>query len=295
MRRLIASGVTFDLIDAHYFYPDGVAAVMLAREFGLPVSITARGTDLNLIPRYTVPRRWIAWAARHADGLVTVCEALKRELVELGIAPERVRVLRNGVDLRLFRPVDRKDARAKLGLTGPTLLSAGALIPRKGHDLAIEALGRLPGFRLLIVGDGPMRGELKALAERLGVADRVGFVGAVAHERLPEIYSAGDALVLASSREGWANVLLEAMACGTPVVASDVWGNGEVVASAAAGSLMTDRTPAALAEAVLRLFASPPSRAATRAYAEAFSWDATTEGQIELFEEMVADARGGRK
>lgn len=294
LRRLVVDGSRFDLIDAHYFYPDGVAAVMLARHLRLPVCVTARGTDLNLIPQYTAPRRWIVWAARNATGLVTVCEALKRQFVELGVAPERIRVLRNGVDLHLFRPVDRQAARAKLGLNGPILLSVGGLIPLKGHHLAIEALGLLPGVRLLIAGEGPMRGELAKLAARLGLAGRVDFLGAVAHESLPAIYTAADALVLASSREGWANVLLEAMACGTPVVASNVGGNAEVVAANAAGILMSRRTPTALADAVRRLLLSPPTREATRAYAEGFSWEATTNGQIELFEEMLAN-RGGRE
>jgi teichuronic acid biosynthesis glycosyltransferase TuaC len=104
LKRMLNAGERIDLIDAHYFYPDGVAAVWLAREFGLPVVVTARGTDLNLIPQYALPRRLIRQAADRADGLITVCEALKTRLVELGVPPERITVLRNGVDLDLFRP-----------------------------------------------------------------------------------------------------------------------------------------------------------------------------------------------
>jgi glycosyltransferase involved in cell wall biosynthesis len=111
-RRLLAAGRRFDLVDAHYFYPDGVAAAILGGRLGLPVVITARGTDLNLIPRHALPRRMIVWAARRAAGLVTVCQALKDTLVELGVEPSRIEVLRNGVDLELFHPVERSRARA---------------------------------------------------------------------------------------------------------------------------------------------------------------------------------------
>lgn len=285
--KLMREGLEFDLIDSHYFYPDGVAAVRLARDFGKPVTITARGTDLNLLPQYPSPRRQIVWAATHAQGLITVCQALKDELTALDIPDEKVRVLRNGVDLEMFQPVERDAARAALGLTGRTLLSVGLLIERKGHNLIISALRRLPDTTLLIAGDGPDRTELERLAETEGVADRVRFLGRVDHASLRDIYGAVDALVLASSREGWANVLLEAMACGTPVVASNVWGTPEIVADPAAGVLMADRTPDDLADAVDTLFAALPAREATRQYAEQFSWDATTKGQETLFAEII--------
>ena len=287
LQRLIDQGHDFDLIDAHYFYPDGVAAVMLGRQFGKPVTITARGTDLNLNPQHALPRRMIVWAGQHAAGLITVCQALKDSLSGLGIAADRVGVLRNGFDLATFRPLPRNPLRERLRLTGPTLLSVGALIERKGHHLVIDALRSLSGMRLLIAGEGEQRASLEALARRLGVAERVEFLGQVAHDRLPEFYSAADALVLASSREGWANVLLEAMACGTPVVASNVWGTPEVVTTPEAGRLMRERTAAGLVEAVKDLFANLPDRAATRRYAEGFSWDSTTQGQIDLFRRIL--------
>ncbi len=290
--RLLARGASFDLIDAHYFYPDGVAAALLGRATGRPVVITGRGTDLNLFPRYALPRRMIRWAARRAAGLVTVSAALKGALVELGIAADKVKVLRNGVDLDIFRPpADRAAFRQSLGLPRPTLLSVGHLIERKGHDLVIRALEELTDFDLVIVGTGPERGRLEALARAIGVAGRVRFAGAVDHAGLAVFYGAADALVLASSREGWANVLLEAMACGTPVVASAIWGTPEVVAAPEAGVLMDVRSPAGVAEGVRRLMSALPDRAATRRYAEGFAWDATTRGQLELFGRILA-ARG---
>ncbi len=283
VRRLLASGYDFDLIDAHYFYPDGVAAAVIARRLGKPVTITARGTDINLIPAYSLPRRQILWAAARAQGMITVCQALKDEMATLGIDSDRITVLRNGVDLDLFRPADRDSLRSRYGLTRPTLISVGHLIERKAHDLVIEALPHLPEFELLIVGDGPEDAKLRALAARLNVADRVQFMGRRPHDELPGLCAAADALVLASSREGWANVLLEAMACGTPVVASNVWGTPEVVAVPEAGRLMAERTGKSIAEATADLFANLPDRAATRRYAEGFSWDATTRGQLDLF------------
>lgn len=280
---ILGQGFDFDVIDAHYFYPDGVAAVLLGKAFGKPVVITARGTDIHRITDFPLPRRMILWAAREAAAVITVCQALKDRLVALGADMNGIRVLRNGVDLHLFRPHDRGAARAKHRVAGRALLSVGNLIPLKGHHLVIEALASIPDATLLIAGRGPEQAALMALARRLGVAARLRFLGQVPHAALAELYSAADALVLASEREGWANVLLESMACGTPVVATGVWGTPEVVTEPAAGLLVGERTSTALATAIKRLLADPPPRAATRAYAERFSWDATTAGQIEVF------------
>ena len=289
-----SSGFDFELIDAHYFFPDGVAAVRLAERLGVPVVITARGTDLNLIPDHAGPRRAIVDAGKRAQGVITVCKALADRAAELGMDPAKIHVLRNGVDLELFLPPkDRGATRERLGFDGPTLISVGHLIPRKGHDLLVRALPALPGVRAVIVGSGPEEARLRALAAEHGVADRVRFTGDVPHAELRDWYGAADALVLASSREGWANVLLEAMACGTPVVATDVWGTPEVVAAPEAGILMAERSPEGLAEAARRLLAAPPDRAATRAYAERFDWGPTTQGQLDLFRKILG-ARDSR-
>ena len=281
----------FDAIDAHYLYPDGVAAVWLGRRLGLPVVVTARGTDVTLIPRYAVPRRLIRGAIRNAAALIGVSAALKAVLVELGAPPDKVTVLRNGVDTTLFRPPpDREAARQALGLRGPTLISVGLLIERKGHHHTIEAMRQLPEFGLLIVGEGPEQARLAGLIERYGLGEKVRLLGPRPHAELPSLYGATDALVLASSREGWANVLLEAMACGTPVVASNIPGNPEVVREAAAGVITEANTPDGIAAAVRRLFAALPARAATRAYAEPFGWDETTAGQLAVFRRVMGIA-----
>lgn len=287
----LLSRFDFDCIDAHYLYPDGVAAAILGRHFRKPVVITARGSDVTQIPSYRLPRAMIRWAARRAAGLITVSRALKEGLVALGVADHRVTVLRNGVDLERFQPLAREAARAELGLRRTTLLSVGHLIPRKAHDLTIRALELLPESDLLIVGDGPERASLAALAAQLGLSARVRFVAPRLQDELPRYYSAADALVLASSREGWANVLLEAMACGTPVVASDVGGAAELVTTPAAGVLFDRREPAALARAIRQVIDGGRDRANTRRHAEQFSWSATTRGQLEMFRSVLA--RGG--
>lgn len=279
--RMIDEGFDFDLIDAHYFYPDGVAAAMLGRYFNKPVVITARGSDITLFPGYRLPRRMILWAAQQAAGIITVCNALRDEVISLGVDPQRVVSLRNGVDLELFRPTERTPDQPF------TLVTVGHLVPVKAQELIVGALPLLPGVRLVVAGDGPNRGMLEDLARKLGVRDRVDFLGAVPQAQLRAHYGAADAMVLASSREGWANVLLESMACGTPVVASRVWGTPEVVAAPEAGVLMAERTPQGVADAVNALRANYPERAATRRYAERFSWDDTTAGQIRLFEQVL--------
>jgi glycosyltransferase involved in cell wall biosynthesis len=282
IRRLLER-YDFEAIDAHYLYPDGVAAAILGRHFGKPVVMTARGTDVTLIPRYRLPRAMILWAARSAAALITVSRSLKDGLVALGVRPEHVTVLRNGVDLEQFRPSDRETTRARLGLGNTTLLSVGHLIERKAHHLAVGALALLPDATLIVIGDGPERGALASLAQRKGVAHRVRVLPAMSQEALREYYGAADALILASSREGWANVLLESMACGTPVIASNVGGASELVTAPAAGVLFEERTAQGLATAVRRLLSAYPDRGATRRHAEQFSWAATTRGQIELF------------
>lgn len=296
--RLRSNGFEFDLIDAHYFYPDGVAAVLLAKYFRKPVCITARGSDLSEYPLFPVPRRLIRWAARNCDGVITVARALMEELErlvpDLPQPPAMRRTLRNGVDLEMFRPMDRASARQQFSITRPTLLSVGHLIPRKANEIVVRAMPLLTDYDLVIAGSGPDRSMLLELVDQLGLRERVRLIGQVPHSELAKLYNAADALILASSREGWANVLLEAMACGTPVVASNVWGTPEVVAAREAGRLMAARKPDELAAAVRELFSDYPDRLATRRYAENFSWRETSRGQREMFELALKRHSGPR-
>ncbi|MBL8306699.1 MAG: glycosyltransferase, partial [Rubrivivax sp.] len=242
IQRLIDEGFDFDVIDAHYYYPDGVAAAWLAKRFNKPLAITARGTDLNLIPQYALPRKMIHWAAQQADASIGVCAALMDVLRDWGIEERRLNVFRNGVDLQRFHPVPPAQARAELKIEGgPVLLSVGHLIERKGHHLVVGAMPQVlkqhPQARLYVIGEGEERPRLEAQITELGLQQQVTLTGALPNEKLATWYSAADALVLASSREGWANVLLESMACGTPVVATRIWGTPEVV-TPESGSLL---------------------------------------------------------
>jgi glycosyltransferase involved in cell wall biosynthesis len=293
MARMLGEQV-FDLIDAHYFYPDGVAAVMLGRAFGLPVTVTARGTDINVIPNHTIPRRMIRWAAEKADGVITVSSALAGRLSGLGVERSRITVLRNGIDAAVFRPTVPFGSQEHTP-PSPLAVSVGNLVPLKGHDLAISTLPQIPNLSLWIVGEGPERGRLEALARGLGVAKRVRFLGLLPHEHMPEIYSAADVLILASEREGWPNVLLEAMACGARVVATNVSDVPDIINVPAAGAWVKNRSLPALEHALREVLDAPVSREQTRAHALNFTWHATTQGQIDLFRSILVRRRSANR
>lgn len=287
VRKLVRRGFDFDLIDAHFYYPDGIAAALLGQWLAKPVMITARGSDITYWPSEEVPKRMILWAAEQARCNAGVSRALVNEMARLGCPADRLVALRNGVDLTLFHPEPRTPARAELGVNGVLVLSVGNLIELKGHHLAIEAIAGIPAANLIIIGTGPEEGRLRALAERLGVNERVRFVGVLPQADLRRYYSAADVLVLASSREGWPNVLLEAMACGTPVVATDVWGIGEIVAAPEAGELIAERSVNAVRAGILRVLERGVDREATRAYAERFGWEETSRAQLKLFAQIT--------
>ena len=291
--QLHATGFVPDLIDAHYLYPDGVAAARLARVLNLPLVITARGSDVTAWPQMRVPARQIRAVLGQADHLIAVSAALAEGLVALGANPDKVTVLRNGVELNRFTAIDPEGARARSFQPRRYLLSVGHLIARKGHDRVIQALAALDRagserLDLLIIGAGPEEQRLRKLVARLGLADRVRLMGEIKPDELAMYYSGAEALVLASSREGWANVLLESMACGTPVIASPAPGNAEVVRERAAGLVAAANTPEALACALIKLRAALPDRAATHAFAARHDWRSISMGQARIFETVLA-------
>ncbi|MCX8006021.1 MAG: glycosyltransferase [Burkholderiaceae bacterium] len=276
-----------EVVDAHYLYPDAVAAAAVARRLSLPLVVTARGSDVNYFARLPGPRRHILAALAQARRVITVSQALRDALVALGARAEAIEVLRNGVDTALFRRGGGPEVRARLGLGAQRLVvSVGNLVPEKGHLLALEAVARLAGVHLLLVGEGPLHRQLIARAAQLGVKSRVHFCGNVAQAELARIYSAADVLVLASAREGWPNVLLEALACGTPVVASDVGGVREIVTDGAVGHVVSERTAEAFAAAIARTLASGFDAVALRRYAERFSWTPV----VQRYRQILAEA-----
>lgn len=273
----------FDVIDASFFFPDGPAAVALGARYGVPVSIKARGADIHHWGAASATAAQVLAAGQAADGLLAVSAAMKTAMVALGLPADRIRVHRTGVDRDRFHPVDRAAAKADFGIAGvrpgappgPLVVSVGALIPRKGYDVVIEAIAALPGVSLLIAGDGPDESRLRALVARLGVADRVRLLGSVPHADLPRLVAAADVMALASSSEGLANAWVEALACGTPIVITDAGGAREVVTSHDAGRVAV-REDLAFAVAIRDVLEAPPSPDATRATAARFTWDANT-------------------
>ncbi|AQR73974.1 glycosyltransferase [Sphingomonas sp. LM7] len=285
--REIRHDFGFDVIDAEFFFPDGVAAVELGRRFGVPVSIKARGSDIHNWARKPVIGAQIRAAAHAADGLLSVSEAMRDDMTALGLPGERTECLVTGVDFASFALGDRADAKAVLGVTGPLVLSIGALIPLKGHQIVIDAIARLPGVQLWIAGEGPHRPQLAAQIARLGLGDRVRLLGSVPHADLPRLLIAADAMALASEREGLANAWLEALASGTPVVIPDVGGARQVVRSDTGGRIAA-RTAEAFAAALDTLIANPLPPAAVRATVEPFTWAANSERLHGFLARLVA-------
>ncbi len=293
--KKIQADFDFDLIDAHYVFPDGFAAVLLGWYFRKPVVISARGSDINQYANFPLIRLMLRYTLGKAQSVIAVCQALKDAMIDLGIAAGKIIVIPNGVDHGKFFPVPQAEAREKLGL--PTdkriILSVGGLVPRKGFDVLIKALGHLTGkrpagdFYLAIVGDGPARGSLEQLAASLGLGQIVRLVGAVPHEQLNSWYSAADLFCLVSDREGWPNVLLESLACGTPVVATNIWGVPEIIRSNSVG-LLTERTEQAVAAALARAFETPWVADDVTAYAKQHSWERAAQSVHGVFESALA-------
>ncbi|MBB5987004.1 glycosyltransferase [Sphingobium lignivorans] len=272
VRRLHATR-PFDVIDASFFFPDGPVARRLSRQLGIPYSVKARGADIHHWGRDPATAAMVREAGRDAAGLLAVSEAMKADMVALGMEPARIRVHYTGVDQARFRLADRASAKAAHGLCGPVVTVLGALIPRKGQALVIEALARLADVTLLLIGDGPDRTGLSALAGRLGMAARVRFLGSVPHGDLPGWLAASDIMALPSASEGLANAWVEALACGVPLVISEAGGARELLDRPEAGRIVP-REPEAIQKAIASLLATPPDPAAVRATAERFSWDA---------------------
>lgn len=280
----------FDVIDASFFFPDGPAAVALGERYGVPVSIKARGADVHHWGNAAATSAQVIDAGRAADGLLAVSAAMREDMMALGMPGKRIRVHHTGVDLDRFRIADRYAAKDNLGVAGPLVLSLGALIPRKGHDLVIHAVAALPGVSLAIAGEGPERARLIAYAAELGMADRLHMLGGIPHASLPNILAAADVMALASASEGLANAWLEALACGTPIVITDAGGAAEVVTSPDAGRIVA-RNPANIAVAISDLLANPPAPHAVRASAERFTWQANTTSLVEHLSGLVARRR----
>lgn len=281
----------FDVIDAHYLYPDAYAAVRLGRELGVPVVSSARGSDVNLIGRMPGLAPLVRDVLVHSKRLVAVSAALGQAMREMGAA--EVSVIPNGVDATRFHPIDRVAARRKLELgEGPVILSVGNLVPNKGMDRLIRALASVsPGSSaaratLVIVGRGPEEERLRTLAAGLGLRERVRLTGVVAHESLGSWYAAADLFALATEREGWPNAILESLACGTPVVATRVGGVPEVLRSDRLGT-MVEPSDQAFARAIEAALDRAWDRAEIGRFAALHTWEATARSAHAVLESAL--------
>lgn len=291
-----------DLIDAQFFFPDGPAAAIIARALskdtgGLPLSIKARGSDISFWGEHGFARQQMLEAAEVATGLLAVSHDLARQMAAMGMDASKITVHYTGLDRDRFRPFEHTQLRSQLGRelgftlpdNAPLLACVGALIERKGQGIAIVALRAIPGARLVLVGKGEDEARLRALAASEGVADRVFFAGSVDHDLMPLILSAADVMVLPTVAEGLANAWVEALACGTPVVTSDVGGAREIITCDTAGRLV-ERNPEAVAAGINAILNAPPSREEVAALTEGFSWDANAAALAAHYDRLVGEA-----
>lgn len=292
--RRIRKEFNFDLIDAQFVYPDGFAGVLLGRYFGRPVVTTSHGTDLNLYPSLPMIRPLLRYTLERSSKAIAVCQALKAAMVRLNILPEKISVVPNGADLDKFYPLPREEARKRLGLPDSRLIiSVGQLIPRKGHDLLLRSLRLVidqylqTDVFLLIVGDGPSRAELENLITSLNLQKHARLVGPVPHQELNLWFNAADLFCLTSSREGWPCVLVESLAAGTPAVATDIWGNPEVICSEKFG-LTAALSEADIAQKISLALKTPWDRDTIVRYARGFTWKRSAESALEVFRSAIS-------
>lgn len=286
-----------DILDAHFAYPDGYAASLVAQWLKLPYCTTLRGTEKKHLAQPSLRKRVVS-TLRGAARVFTVSESLRRIALAEGVPLQNVEVVGNGVDTSVFYPVDKASARAAVGVEqdAKVMITVGGLVERKGfHRVLVQMpglLAKFPKLVYLIVGgptpEGDWSARLRQLVDELGLSSHVRFLGAMAPEALRVPLSAADVSVLASSNEGWANVLLEAMACGVPVVASDVGGNAEVVCREDLGLVFKFGDDPALYHALDRALSMTWRCESIIRYAAQNAWDGRVEQLLAAFDAIAA-------
>lgn len=287
----------FDLIDAHFTYPDGLAGVLLGKAFRRPTVVTVRGPHDVRHAGHILRRTQIAFALKAAASVITVSESLRQFVTSLGVEPERVRVIPNGVDRSRFFPSNRREARERLSLpqNHATLLAVGSLSERKGHHRILEILPELILHRreLLYVvvgesgGGSGYRRRLENLVARHGLCDHVRIVPSRPHDEIRLWMAAADLFCLATSGEGWCNAITEALACGLPVVTTRVDGNAEVVRDGRDGFLVPFWDGPGFRDAVLRALEAPWDRDEIAQRAARGGWDRVADEVVNEFRRVL--------
>ena len=279
---LLRRAFDFDLIDAHFGFPDAVAAILLGRWSRRPVAVTLRGSELEMA-RYRLRRAAMAWALRRAACVIAVSPQLADLAISLGVPVDRVQVIGNGVDSARFQPADRVAARRRLGVPEQArlLVSVGHLARVKRFETVINILPTLaashPTLQFAIVGgaaaaSGSYPAELEAEVLRSRLSDRVVVTGAVTPDEVALWLSAADLFILCSQREGSSNALREAIACGCPVVTSDVGDARQIVRPHTGVVVAANASPADWSTTIDAALRRPWDRPAIRASAERFAW-----------------------
>jgi glycosyltransferase involved in cell wall biosynthesis len=287
LARRLHSENQFDCIDAHFVYPDGFAAVHTGKSLGVPVIVSARGTDINLYSSFRLIRPMLRWTLTHAAGAVAVSAGLKNKIIALGIPEAEIQVISNGVDTVRFQPLDTKSARKQIGLPekDPVAVSVGSLTESKGHHLLIAAVAklaeRIPGLRLYVIGEGVYRAKLEDLVREKQLLEQVFLPGNRPNEELSLWFNAANISCLMSSREGWPNVVSEALACGTPVLATRVGGIPEIITSPELG-MFVERNVNSIAAGLEQALATPWNRDEIARHSRSRSWDTVAE-EVETY------------
>lgn len=271
----------FEAIDAHYIYPDGYAAVKLAKRFNKPIILSARGTDINLYSNFPIIREKLIYTMQNADKVIAVSRSIKDKICELGIQESKCTVIPNGVDFDKFYKIEKSIARRQLKLSQnkKIILSVGLLIDRKGFKYLIDAFNLLfenynkkDAPLLLIIGEGERRLQLQSQINRLQLQDYVKLIGSVSHRQLYLYYNAADIFTLVSSREGWPNAVMESIACGIPVVATKIWGVPEIITNETYGILVDDQNPQKICEGLNTALRRNWNSEAIYNYSRNFNW-----------------------
>jgi teichuronic acid biosynthesis glycosyltransferase TuaC len=269
----------FDVILGSWGYPDGVAAVTLGRLLSRPVVVKLHGSDIDVLAERRGPRAGLRWALPRAARVVAVSRPLARAAERLGAAPDRIEVIRNGVDGELFHPRPRQEARLALGHPGDGrrwLVAVSRLERDKGSLDTVDAFARLARQRddvaLVLVGDGAAREECQRRIAAYGIVDRVILPGARPLAEIPLWMNAAHAVVLASHHEGTPNVVLEALACGRRVVASAVGGIPDLLSDPTLGEVVPPGNHTALSAALARAASAAYDPQTVAARSQTLTW-----------------------